>query len=70
MTIDCPMEPYTYDGKTIVLPGIDTTGDCLHDELKKHSLTLKSISYDADKDEIHMEIGVIIFVTAKITLTH
>ena len=60
--INCPKEQYSLDAGTgvVTVPGIDTQGDCVHDQLGKYGIKLQSVAYDADKDTFTIKVHAII----------
>jgi len=56
VSITCNNEAYTYSNGVITVTNINKAGDCLHDELSQHSITLKSIDYDTSADVITVNI--------------
>merc|ERR1711871_1739371 len=55
-TITCSAEAFTLSGSTITVPGVDTAGDCAHDQLDKAKVSLESISYDSGADTITVNV--------------
>merc|ERR1711976_177849 len=43
--MSCSGEAFTLSGSDVKLAGIDTSGNCVHDELAKNEITLKSFTY-------------------------
>merc|ERR1719316_644230 len=50
--INCHNEQYSLDANTgvVTLPGINTKGDCVHDQLGKYGVKFKSVMYNQNKD--------------------
>jgi hypothetical protein len=55
-TLDCKDEHYSLNGNTIVLDDIDIVGDCAHDALVDNQITLKSIVYDDQNNQITVSV--------------
>ena len=70
--VDCPDEEYSYaEGSgVIVLPNIETDGDCGHDQLKENGVTLKSVTYDESKDQITVDANFEGVVSVTIPMDH
>ncbi|GMI29521.1 hypothetical protein TeGR_g247 [Tetraparma gracilis] len=66
--IDCAGEEYTMSGDDISVTHVTESGDCAHDALDDNSVTLKSITYDEDKDEITVSVKYSV-MSVDITLT-
>lgn len=68
-TINCANEAYTYADGKVDVTNQGTSGDCVHDALKKNGIELKSIEYDAGKDEITVNVKKSI-IGISLTLKH
>ena len=68
-TINCASEAYTYADGKVDVTNQGTSGDCVHDALKKNGIELKSIEYDAGKDEITVNVKKSI-IGISLTLKH
>ena len=55
-TISCSDEYYKLDDSNIIMTGINTVGDCLHDTLTDNKITLNSIVYDNQKNQIDVTV--------------
>jgi len=52
-TVACPTEAYAYDGKSAIsLPDMDKDGDCIHEALKGHPVTIGDITFDGTANTI------------------
>merc|ERR1712096_349794 len=58
ITMSCPGEKYTYDAtsKIVSLTNQATEGDCVHDFDSREGVTVKSITYNPDSDEITLKV--------------
>jgi hypothetical protein len=68
VSVNCPTENYTYSNGAISIPGINTSGDCLHDALQANNAKFKSISYNSATDQVTFVVNMIIDIT--IVLSH
>lgn len=55
-TISCVDEQYKLDGSNVIMTGIDMEGDCLHDALTDNKITLSSIVYDSQTNQIDVTV--------------
>lgn len=56
ISLECDNESYTFEGTILTLDDVDENGDCVHDQLKKEDVTLKSITYDAPSDVLTLNV--------------
>ena len=54
--IDCPNEPYFFDGNYIILRNLYSDGDCIHDNLNDNNIILNSILFDDTSNQIDLSI--------------
>lgn len=54
LNITCMNEPYTMSGFIVMLTGVDSAGDCVHDGLSDNDVTLVSISFMEALDEVEL----------------
>jgi hypothetical protein len=66
VSVNCPKEAYAISGSAINLPNKDTAGDCLHDDLQKDTVTLKSVTYDSSDDSITISVHKILNISVKL----
>merc|ERR1711934_821993 len=66
VSVNCKKEQYNLSGSTVVLPNLSKPGDCLHDDLAKDTVTLKSVTYDASDDSITISVHKILNISVKL----
>jgi len=64
--IDCKKESYSLSGNKVNLPNADKAGDCLHDNLQKDTVDLKSVTYDSSDDSMTITVHKILNISVKL----
>lgn len=54
--INCPNEPFFFDGNYIILQNLYIDGDCIHDNLKDNNIILNSIFFDDTTNQIQVSV--------------
>lgn len=67
VSVKCAKEDYTLSGNTVNLTNLGKPGDCLHDDLKKDTVTLKSVTYNPKDDSVTISVHKILNISVKLT---
>lgn len=54
--INCPNEPYYFDGNYIILQNLYSDGDCIHDNLNDNNIIISSILFDDTNNQIDLSV--------------
>lgn len=69
ISITCNAEPFTMDGSLIMITDIGTQGDCVHDALSRNNVSVESITYSKETNQILLKANVKIFFTVPVSMT-
>lgn len=58
ISITCNAEPFTMDGSLIMITNIGTQGNCVHDASSSNNVSVESITYSKDTNQITLKASV------------
>lgn len=70
ISITCVAEPFTMDGSLIMITDIGTQGDCVHDALVSNNVSVESITFSKETNQITLKATVkISFFNVPVSMT-
>jgi len=58
ISITCIAEPFTMDGSLIMITDIGTPGDCVHDALVNNNVSVESVTYSKETNQIVLKASI------------